>query len=178
MALHAAKSYYNACGFESTPQAVEEMGICLASAHPDDMEIVRRFRAEQATSGNSVVSDSTDADMGATPGMPSTQPSGGVSMVKSIEVDPAIFADEIVFRSKRDQRFADRSSYANVLLMADRASEAERIFHEQFQLAGTQAELNEAVEGIARCMRAEDGNVVRANAWLVTLQQNRTPAAN
>jgi hypothetical protein len=48
LALTAAKSYYNLCDMKLTPQAVGLVGQCLAKAHPEDADIAKRFREEQA----------------------------------------------------------------------------------------------------------------------------------
>jgi hypothetical protein len=60
-------------------------------------------------------------------------------------------------------------------LIADKSAEAEALFRELYQSAGTQQDLATATEGLARSLRAEDGTLARANAWLLSLQQASAP---
>jgi len=55
-------------------------------------------------------------------------------------------------------------SLGDLLLLADRAKEAQPVFERAYAVAG-EKDLAAATESIARCMRAEDGAIGRANAW-------------
>jgi hypothetical protein len=161
-ALQAAKSNYNVCDMKGTQKAIELVGEALATCHPDDDEIIRRFRNEQAIASG----------MG-TDGGPASLPS---AMLASVVIDPKPYAKAIKSWSIKT-RFTDRASYANLLLAADRCQEAERVYRELYKLAATQQEIDLAVEGIARSLRAEDGTLARANTWLAALQQSSQSAA-
>ncbi|HVS70794.1 MAG TPA: hypothetical protein VHQ47_06040 [Phycisphaerae bacterium] len=117
----------------------------------DDPETVRKFREEQA-----------QASAG--------KPPAGDAIFKSVTIDDKPF-ETALGSWKAKTRFIDRVCYGDLLLAADKGSDAEKLFKELFQLATTQDELTMATEGIAKSLRAEDGNVARANVWLTTLQQ-------
>jgi hypothetical protein len=166
-ALQAAKSYYNTCAFKKTPYAIQLVALCLVKCRPDDPDVARRFRDEQANA--SAPADAADASqVGAT--QSTTEPTVA-STLKSIVIDQSIYKAAIADWSQRSVEFSERVSYGNILLAADRCEDAEKVYRELYKLASTQKELDSATEGIARTLRAEDGNVNRANAWLLSLQQ-------
>ncbi|HTV47283.1 MAG TPA: hypothetical protein VMG59_02455 [Phycisphaerae bacterium] len=178
-ALDAAKSYYNVCNMQKTNDAVDLVAQCLAAYHPDDLQIAQAFRAEQSGSGagNANSSNQTEADVVAG----NAPPSQSASMLQSVQIDQTLYNTAIGkwnAQSTVSGKFYDYVAYGNLLLMADRGQDAQNVFTRLFQLANTQQELNDAAEGIARSMRAEDGTVFRANAWLISLQkQSGAPAA-
>jgi hypothetical protein len=141
-----------------TGKAIDLLSVCLARTHPDDLEIVRRFRNEQAAASAAPVGGST----------PTSQAAG---MLKSITIDPTIWDKWIKYAATKTSPPAALAAYGNLLLVADRGAEAEKNFREMYQLATNQADLTAAIEGIARSLRAEDGNLSRANAWLASLQK-------
>ena len=149
-ALSAAKSYYNVCQLKSTGNAVTLVASCLAAAHPEDTGIAARFRYQQA--------------MASAAAYGTTRPSVQVSMLQSVHVDGQPYHDAIL-------NIVDSVGKANLLLAADRPTEAEAIFRKIYLSAQTQAELSTGIDGIARSLRAEDGNVGRADSWLLALQQ-------
>ncbi len=143
--LAAAKSYYNVCDFKLTATAVTYVGQALAKARPDDLEIVRKFRAEQSAASAA----------GGAAGDATTAPAGILSTAK---IDDSIYKETLEKWSPK-LKFADRVGYGNLLLLADKGAEAEKVYRELYALASTQEELATATEGIARSLRAEDGNV-------------------
>jgi hypothetical protein len=56
----------------------------------------------------------------------------------------------------------------DLLLLADRPKEARAAFEKAYTLASDK-DLATASESIARCMRAEDGSIGRANAWVLSI---------
>jgi hypothetical protein len=166
-ALSAAKSYYNVCDMKLTSKAVDMLALCLARTHPDDLEIARRFRNEQAASSNSPQATASTPSTGSGQA-PTTQTS---PMLKAIVIDQKIWDDSIKTWAAKTSPVSARAGYGDLLLAADRGADAEKAYREMYQLAATQADLTTAIEGIARSLRAEDGNVGRANAWLVSLQK-------
>ncbi len=134
--LAAAKSYYNVCDFKATATAVTYVGQALAKARPEDLEIVRKFRAEQSAASAA----------GGAAGDAATAPAGILSTVK---VDDGIYKDALEKWSPK-LKFADRVGYANLLLLADKGVEAERVYRELYALASTQEELATATEGLPR----------------------------
>jgi len=154
-ALSAAKSYYNVCQLKNTGNALTLVSTCLSATHPDNPSQGQEFRYQQVMASASAYG--------------TTQPSAEVSILKSIMIDPAPYETQINAYSRRLE-FAEGIAYGNLLLAADRTSEAESAFRKLFKSADSQARLTQAIDGIARSLRAEDGNVARANAWLLSLQ--------
>jgi hypothetical protein len=160
-ALQAAKGYYNVCSLANTSDAISLVGICLAKAHPEDLEIVRRFKKQQAAASQM----QNDGDSAT-----ASPPPGNGSMLKSVKIDSAVYEDGLKeWATKTD--FDQRVNYANLLLISDRCADAEQIFRELYQTADSDQNLQVAMDGIARTLRAEDGDVARTNAWLISLQQ-------
>ncbi|HUB26911.1 MAG TPA: hypothetical protein VL992_15910 [Tepidisphaeraceae bacterium] len=159
LALAAARSNYNVCDLNHTQNAIDLVGLCLAACNPGDDEIIRRFRNEQA------VASEENQD-------PGTQPS---NPLLAIVIDATPYKAALRKYSVRTV-FKDRVSYGNLLLAAGRCGEAEKVYRDLYKLAATQDEMNTAVEGIARSLRAEDGTLGRANAWLAELQRSSAAA--
>jgi hypothetical protein len=158
-ALEAAKSYYNICRLKQTPRAVEVVGLCLTQANPEDTEIADRFRHEQAVQSQIGAGAATQpADS------PQALPLG--AKLKSVVIDAQPYEDGLAEWSGRGRRFEFQRNDADLLLAADKATEAETIFRDLFSRARTQEQIDTANEGIARSLRAEDGNLARANAYL------------
>jgi hypothetical protein len=160
-ALEAAKSYYNVCALNQTERAVQLVGLCLNECHPNDAgapgeSIADQFRHEQAVESKIGVGAATE---------PSDASPAGL-MLKSISVDAKLYDDGLTEFERRSRRFADRVAYANLLLVADKADQAEAIFRELLGSARNQDQINQAYDGVARSLRAEDGNLARANAYL------------
>jgi hypothetical protein len=161
-ALEAAKSNYNACSFDRTPDAVALAAYCFARCHPDDPTISERFEREQATAS---FPRAYAAPIYASGG--SVTPT---SMLKLVKIDGGIYKFAIQENSTRT-KFSDLVQYGGLLLAADRNEDAEKLFR---RLCGTATNANNlavAIEGVARAIRAEDGNVARANAFLNSLQE-------
>ena len=60
-------------------------------------------------------------------------------------------------------------SAGNLLLLADRASDAQPLFERAYSVAKTNV-VAQASENVARCMRAEDGTIGRANNWVLSIR--------
>ncbi|MGD0541827.1 MAG: hypothetical protein ABSB33_09950, partial [Tepidisphaeraceae bacterium] len=125
-AQQAAKGYYNVCDLSATPDAIELVGTCLAETHPNDLEIVRRFRSEQ--------SQASAAPAEAQPQGPTTLATAAPSILASIHIDTKPYAAALTEWSARRSPFLDRVCYANLLLVTDQSQAAEKIFRELYQL--------------------------------------------
>jgi len=154
-ALAAAKSYYNVCALKDTGNALDLIEQCLK---PDNNDAVIRFRAEQEAAASAAASGGR---------LPQS------SFLKSVHIDPAPYDQAI----KDWSQMPDRPAYANLLLAADRAMEAEAVFRELYKSATDQQTLTVAIDGITRSLRAEDGNVARADVWLMALQRGTASSA-
>ena len=151
-ALGVAKSYYNACGFKETSDAVAL--VVTALAHARDGDTVRRFRAQQAA--------------GAATQPAAGGPDLGPSVLASIKVDAEPFKAAIDAIDAWELK--ETYEKATLLLLADRAKEARELMQKAYDMATTPGDLNTTTEGVARAMRAEDGSVARANQWLTSLR--------
>jgi hypothetical protein len=175
--LAAAKSYYNVCDFKTTNDAVDVVGAAFAKSNPLEPAIANRFRDEQSRASAAAMSE---ADPGTRPSAQSQLPGtakGEAAMLKSVVIDGKLYAGALESWSNRRTRIGDRVGYGNLLLVADKPLEAEAIFRELYKTAISPQDLSTAAEGLARCLRAEDGTLARANAWLTSLQRAGQPAA-
>jgi hypothetical protein len=153
-ALVTAKGLYNVCSMRSTSQAIATLAEVLAVAYPNDPGIVRRFKLEQADGAAAQPSTST------------TQP----SVLSQIRVDPKPFEEAIAAFARRGA-YSDLRAQGNLLLLANKPKEAAAVFKLAYPMApdvGNHLAL--ATESLARAMRAEDGAVGRANAWVLSLR--------
>ena len=158
-ALSAAKAYYNVARLKDTADAIDTISLCLAAAHPDDPEIVQRFKEQQvawATAAPSTQPDQTPAD--ATLGDP---------ILAGIQLDSKPF-DAAIAGIDLDE-YAQFVSKGNLLLLAGRAAEAHEVFNKAVPIAPA-AKAGEAAESVARAIRAEAGCVAPANAYILSLQ--------
>ncbi len=149
-ALVAAKSYYNVAMMRETEQAILLLADALRAARGEPA--AKPFLAEQT--------------QGATA---STVAASG-SVLSLIKVDPAPYEAAIMQR----QGAVDYDALVelgNLLLLADRTKEARETFERAQPLAPHKG-LSQSIENVARAMRAEDGSVARANAYILRLRQD------
>ena len=66
---------------------------------------------------------------------------------------PKLWEERAKTWSAKTTPFASRVNYGDLLLAADKGAEAEKLFRELYQLAGNQADLTTAIEGIAKSLR-------------------------
>jgi hypothetical protein len=153
-AVAAAKAYYNVCPLKDTVPAIDLVGRCLQSAHPDDKTIAHTFKKQQATLAAAPAAGAP----------PATGPAE--NMLKSIAVDGKEYDEAIA--TYKAATYPNLIAKGNLLLLADRGAEAEACFKSALALADA-AHTAEAQEKIACAMRAADSNVGRANAYVVAL---------
>jgi hypothetical protein len=152
-ALAAARSYYNACPLEHTPEAIEVMAQVLEKVHANDSSYARRFKLQQLR----------DPGDSASFGLASL----GDSIAAAIEVDAGIYNGAGL--EAEHNREARSLGEANLLLMQNEAAEARTIF-ERLTNSANQGYAAQAHAGIARAIKAAEGNVAHANEYLVTHQ--------
>jgi predicted RNA polymerase sigma factor len=68
--------------------------------------------------------------------------------------------------------FISLTARGNLLLICGRTDEARSVFERAYALA-PDAQLPAATESIARCMKAQDGSIGHANAWILSLHPPR-----
>jgi hypothetical protein len=152
-ALAAAKSYYNVAMMRDTKESIVLLRNALAAARGD--AVAEHFISEQADGANAAAGSAT-------------RPIS--SVLASVKVDAGPYKKAIAARQtgKSYDLLVERG---NLLLLADRTPEAEAAFAEAFDIATQGREtLAAAIENHARAMRAADGTVARANAWIISLR--------
>ncbi|HEY8667711.1 MAG TPA: hypothetical protein VIL86_13680 [Tepidisphaeraceae bacterium] len=155
-ALANAKGLYNVSSMLGTTDAILSLTECLAAAYPEDKTMLGRFKAQQQA--------------GATT-QPSSQPTdAGASVMASIEVDPKPYEEAL--QKRRGEDFNTLLARGNLLLLADKAREARPLFERAYALSADN-QLPQASEAIARLMKAEDGTIGRANAWVLSIRPKR-----
>jgi tetratricopeptide (TPR) repeat protein len=152
-ALACAKSLFNVSTMAGTSDAILTVAECLNVAKPTDKDIFTKFRDEQIA--------------GAT-----TQPTKDrtiSTVLAAIKIDPKPYDEALKKLTGEDaQSLLGRG---NLLLLADRPKEAKLIFDRLYSL--TTADLAEASEALARTMKAEDGTIARANAWIISIRPKK-----
>ena len=153
-ALPLAKSLYDVCGMSSTSKAIDLIAECLydINASGDPAGAVKRFKLQQIH------------------GAATTQPSGADdNTLSQIQMDPKQYAPGLQHVELVDNSWDAALGKGNLLLLAGQAKEAAKVFEKAYALA-SDSNLAAATEAMARAMRAEDGTVGRANAWILSLR--------
>lgn len=155
-AIAAAKGYYNVALLKDAESAVHLLSHCLAEAYPDDNALLRRFRTQQVEWSTVEV-------------VPAASEELGENVLKSIKITNDAFGSEADAIIQRDYR--GYIARGNLLLLADRPTEAKQAFESAELTAAGSQETAMAVEGIARAIRAEAGALGPANAFIIAQQQ-------
>jgi hypothetical protein len=165
-ALPAAKTYYNICKLENTSKAIDLVAEALLNGPGrKDPSIVTRFKSEQAEGSQAPAADpsvsaSTDA----------TQ-----SVLKSIVIDPAPYQPALDALTEGLRNYNTLTRQGNLLLMQDKGADAVAIFQAAASITNDPKQLSGAIANVARAMRARDGCVGPANAYLLSLRQSTDP---
>jgi hypothetical protein len=162
-ALSAGKSYYNSCEMNKTRDAIGLIGEALANLHSkDEPDIVHRFRQQQEALAKAP--DSVD-------GPPVALPADlGDNILAAIKIDSNRYDGFIKKASQGPISYGSLSAQGYLLLAADRGKEAQRAFQTAADMA-TDKQLPECISNIARAIRAQDGSVGRANAYILSLRK-------
>jgi tetratricopeptide (TPR) repeat protein len=164
-ALTHAKLYFNTCVTAEAAEAIRLLIRCLQEAHPGDDKIVERFKAEQIA-GAELVND------------PPAEETWGKSVLSQIPLPREDAADcqrEIARRRHANVRqTGERVALGNFLLLAGRNEEARQVFEETFDGGPPDAAAADLLECVAIAIRACDGTIGRANAYILA-NQGETP---
>jgi hypothetical protein len=151
-ALMEAKSYYNVAGLGDTAGAVALLAQIWNKT--GQAATAARFQAEQVAAKN----DSTNP-------------------LRAVHVDAAQYRDAI-YELQNHRNGRGQYSYGNLLgqgellLLADRPSEAKKCFEQACQEATRERDVRLAVEGVACSIRAQGGSIAAADAFLSALTRN------
>jgi hypothetical protein len=156
-ALAAAKGLYNVCGTGFVPTALELMAECLKAADPEEPGIASRFKLQQLAGAQTDPKEREKALKGL-----------GESVMAGVPADPKPWEKAILDRKGKEEY---RALYGtgNLLLLAGRTKEAKEVFEKVYAIAPP-GEIRYASEGLAKAMKAEDGFIGRANAWILSIR--------
>ena len=157
-ALAAAKSFYNVATLKNTSLAIDLVVQALAVARKDQPGLGKKFRLQQ------IESTSTNATPDAAK-MP--------SMLADVKVDSKPYEAAMNEQLNVDNlAIANLRMLGNLYLLADQPKKAEDVYRRIYDMAES-GDLVNAIEGIARSLRAQDGNLARANAFIIA-ERNKT----
>lgn len=157
-ALALAKGLYNVSSMPGTSHAIDLVSECLYDLNKDagPAAIVKKYKLQQIHGA----------------AMPANgQPAADVEklLLADVRVDPKAYQEAIAAADLSEDGFIGLMTKGNLLLLADQPKDAKKVFEKAYALA-TDKSLALATEGMARAMRAEDGTVGRANAWVLSLR--------
>ncbi len=188
-ALAQAKALYNVATMKGTADAVKLVAQCLAVAHSGNWAVTDRFKQEQiegAKVGDErnlklEIGNLGEAREGKTDGgsIPASTDSATVvtpasSVLAGIKVDGTVYDAKL--RTLVAEDYKTLAARGNLLLLADRSAEAKDDFERAYALSEDK-DLVEATGNLARCMKAQDRTVGRANAWVLSLRPKPPPPA-
>jgi tetratricopeptide (TPR) repeat protein len=150
-ALVESKRLFNVAGMKGTSDAILIVSQCVNAVAPDDRDALKRFRKEQVEAAASA-----------------TQPANQqATTLGKIALDSQPYDAAIKAMTAEDYRAL--VARGNLMLMAGKYADAREVFERAYSLA-PEKDLAAATENIARCMKAEDGAIGRANAWIYSLR--------
>jgi tetratricopeptide (TPR) repeat protein len=159
-ALSAAKVYYYVCRFAETKDAISLVSLCLDTAHPEDKTIAKLFKQQQVAWASTTQ-----------PTTGTIQPSLGDPVLESISIGkPPFDASDVEKRIATS--YISLEAKGNLLLLEGQADEAKAVFDQAYDVA-TDKQASRAIENVARAIRAQNGSVGAANAYLMTVQQKQ-----
>jgi tetratricopeptide (TPR) repeat protein len=160
-ALAASKSFYNVCPLEESNVAMSLVAEALRhSRGQTNPSIAVRFKIQQSE-GIAIPTD----NMLASP--PLNLDSKDI-VLNSIVVDDQRLAN-VTWAHARDSGFWGKAAYGNLLLLIDRPEQARIAFEKALGRANDE-ELVIGIKNVARAIRAQDGAVGRANAYILRLR--------
>jgi tetratricopeptide (TPR) repeat protein len=182
-ALAAARSYYDVASLKDTTEAINLVALALVFGKPDDPTAAKRFRKQQiqwaASAPTSPASQPTASALD--PAALTAVSAYSTSQQAPLPTDslgdpvlPTIPSDSKPFEATAEameptnyQAFVRKG---NLLLLAGHAKEAHGVF-ERAEAIAPDNKGAQAIENVARAIRAESGCVGPANAYIL---QRRT----
>lgn len=160
-AMVLAKQYYNACQMGNTGGAMALVAECLNTPPVPANARMAQFRDEQLAGAatQSYGKDST--------AIYSAKPAVTSPTLAAIQVDGRQYIEKA--RSITAEDYAALTARANLYLLADRPADA-LLYAERAYSMAAEGALPQATDTIARCMKAADGTIGRANAWLLSIR--------
>ena len=159
-ALASAKSLYNVSSMTGTAKALSVVATCLQAAHPEDRDLLIRFRDQQIAG----TAPSTTQRAAAPP-----------TILGQIKVSAALYEKPFgnnILPTMDEEDFGKLTRAGNLLLLADRPLDAKLWFEQAYRVCNND-QLPYATESLARALKAEDGTIGRANAFLLALRPTK-----
>lgn len=154
-ALSEAKSLFDFCDMRQTATAMKLLARCLKAALPDGAYEAREFKQQQIA-GAAIPK----------PGSPPVT----CAVLAAIKIHAAPYL--LAAWADTGQQLSNIIARGNLLLLAGHIRHARACMNCAYAIAATPAQLTAAARRIAACIKAQDGTIGRANAWVdrVTLQ--------
>lgn len=163
-ALAAAKGLYNVCPMDRSGEAIALVAEALEKSPQGGTAKAAQFRLEQlrgaAIETAGPATRASDIVTG--------QPAMRSAVLAAIQVDGAEYA-QLLKELGSDEAAEALIARGNLLLLADRGAEALAVFQQAYTIAPAK-QLAQVSEGIARALRAADGTLGRANAFVLLLR--------
>ncbi len=176
-AMADAKSLYNVGTMAGMPATMLLVAECINTTHPDDASFVERFRAQQMAGavfdGIIVVAQGYEGSTPTTRRAPLSATKGtdnGPPVLAAVKIETRAYDEAIAKLNAED--FQTLTAKGNLLLTADRIKEAKGVFDRAYGVV-TEGYIATASESIARCIKAEDGAIGRANAWVISIRPKK-----
>lgn len=151
--LAAAKQLYNFTSMRATSDAILVVCQVLNTIYPEDRDVLKRYRQEQVEGANNTST--------------ALQRSVNRTLLSDITLDAKPYAKAI--SQLTAENYGALQTKGNLLLLAGRNQEAWEVFERAYSLASDR-DLPGASENMARCMKAQDGTIGRANAWILSIR--------
>lgn len=156
-ALAAAKAMFNVTGLAGASHDLQVIAERLRDAYPQDPGIVNRFKLQQLAGAQADEKERARALREA-----------GEPILAKIEVDPKPFGRAIEARRNMTD-FDGLYGTGNLLLLSGRVKEAREVFEKAYEIA-PQGEIAYVSDAMAKLIKAEDGTIGRANAWVLSIR--------
>lgn len=147
--LPLAKCLFNISTMETTSDALAILDRQLGLVHIEDRGVVEKFRKEQ--------NDGVNAPLAG-------EQARVCQVLKDIQIDSGLYRGTL--ENIVDDSFDSALRHVALLLLSDQATDAFALAKRAYALAGNAKEMALATDMIARCIKAQDGTIGRANAWI------------
>ena len=152
-ALAQAKALFNVSRMASTADAIRLIVECLSPPLVKDPTLLNRYKAEQIAGA--------EVTKGA-----ATRPATS-QVLAGVKISAAPY--EAAIRELNAEDYPTLVARGNLLLLSDKPAEARDAFERAYVIAPDKS-LAAATENLARAMKAADGTIGRANAWVLSLR--------
>jgi hypothetical protein len=157
LALACAKALFNVSAMAHTSDAITLLDRQFLLPNMDDRSQVEKFRQEQT--------------LGASPVAPG-QPPRPSPLMQAIQIDANPY-EVTLAKMTDDSTLKAITRHVLLLLVANKSKEALDVARQALAIAGTPQEITTANELIARCYKAQDGTIGRANGWIAANPQTK-----